>query len=156
MVSALAAGALLYGLDGNAAAQKTAPIQGACQSLWVTAPVSQKSAARARKPLDFSAAEILDLEVQVVVPAGLSSPDLELKLFTPKGHLYQKLALPSVSALSSTASKRKPRYKTVTARIPVAGTTIVNSSLYGTWRVEAYLEGEPAACVKPRTFVIKP
>ena len=49
-----------------------------------------------------------------------------------------------------------PRYQTVTTRLPVAGTTIVNNSLYGTWKAEAFFEGERTACAKPRSFVIKP
>jgi hypothetical protein len=44
----------------------------------------------------------------------------------------------------------------LTARLPVAGTTIVNNSLYGTWKAEAYFEGERTACAKARSFVIKP
>jgi hypothetical protein len=44
----------------------------------------------------------------------------------------------------------------VTARLPVAGTTIVNNSLYGTWKAEAYLVGEQTACARARSFVINP
>jgi hypothetical protein len=70
----------------DAVAQKTLASQAACQSVWVTAPTFGKPASRARRPLNFSAAEVLDLEFQVVVPAGASSAGrpLELKLFTPK------------------------------------------------------------------------
>lgn len=155
--SIVSAAVLLFWLAGGASAQKTAPLRGGCQSVSVTAPAFGKPALRKRKPLNFSAAEILDLEFQVVVPVDASPAALELKLFTPKGHLYQKLDVPSASPTSSSSPpKRKPRYRTITARLPVAGTTIVNNSLYGTWRVEAYFEGERVACAKPRTFVIKP
>lgn len=144
----------------EARAQKAAPSATACQSVWVTAPFSTgKGASRSRKPLNFSAAEVLDLEFQIVVPAdaSLAGRRLELKLFTPKGHLYQTLAVPTeVSAPKAGTPKRRSRYQTVTARLPVAGTTIVNNSLYGTWKAEAYFEGERTACVKARTFVIKP
>ena len=103
---------------------------------------------------------MLDLEFQIVVPANtsLAGRPLELKLFTPKGHLYQTLAVPAASTASGTAGtpKRRPRYQTLTARLPVAGTTIVNNSLYGTWKAEAYLEGERTACAKARSFIIKP
>lgn len=144
----------------DAVAQKNAAPRAACQSVWVTAPAFGKPASRARKPLNFSAADVLDLEFQIVVPAGTSlvGRRLELKLFTPKGHLYQTLAVPAASKASGTAGtpKRRPRYQTLTARLPVAGTTIVNNSLYGTWKAEAYFEGERTACAKARSFVIKP
>jgi hypothetical protein len=123
----------------------------------VSAPSFGERARRARKPLHFSAREILDLEFQVVVPAAASSAALELKVFTPNGHLYQALSVaPTGSSPSSSAGRRKPRYRTLTAPFPVAGTTIVNSSLYGTWRVEAYLDGQRSPCAKPRAFVLKP
>lgn len=142
----------------EAMAQGAAPTAAACQSVWVTAPVvAGKPASRSRKTLNFSATEVLDLEFQVVVPAdpSLARP-LQLKLFTPKGHLYQTLAVSPGAAPGPANAKRRSRFRTVTARLPVAGTTIVNNSLYGTWRAEAYLEGERTACAKPRTFVIKP
>ncbi|MGH9388617.1 MAG: hypothetical protein ACRD1Z_03310 [Vicinamibacteria bacterium] len=145
--------------SGDAGTQTTAAPRPACQSVWVTAPAFGKPASRARKPLNFSAAEVLDIEFQIGVRAGtsLAARPLELKLFTPKGHLYQTLAVPPASKASGAGTpKRKPRYQTLTARLPVAGTTIVNNSLYGTWKAEAYLEGERTACAKARSFVIKP
>jgi len=140
----------------DAVAQKDARRAG-CQLVWVTAPAFGKPASRARRPLNFSASDVLDLEFQVVIPAEahLAGQSLELKLFTPKGHLYQTLAVPAASQASGTP-RRRARFRTVTARLPVAGTTIVNNSLYGTWKAEAYFEGEPTACAKPRSFVIKP
>jgi hypothetical protein len=143
----------------EAAAQKAMP-RGACQSLSVKALGSGKAPSRSRTPLTFSAAEVLDLEFQVVVPTGSSftGRSVELKLFTPKGHLYQTLAV-TAAAQGSGASetpKRKARHQTLTGRLPVAGTTIVNNSLYGTWKAEAYLEGESDTCAKPRSFVIQP
>jgi len=46
---------------GDAAAQQAAPPRAACRSVWVTAPTFGKPARRLRKPLTFSAAEVLDL-----------------------------------------------------------------------------------------------
>ena len=37
---------------------------------------------------------------------------------------------------------------------PVAGTSIVTSSLYGEWEAELYLDGEPMACAVRNPFVI--
>ncbi len=147
-------------LDAVAVAQETAARGGGCRSVWVTAPAFGKPVSRLRKPLTFSAEEVLDLEFQVSIPADASSAGqgLELKLFTPKGHLYQTLAVPTQpqSAGTAPAPKRRARFRTVTARLPVAGTTIVNNSLYGTWKAEAYVAGERTACAKARSFVIQP
>jgi len=146
----------LFVFPRSTGAQKAAPVRGVCQSVWVTAPGFGKPAPRARKPLNFSASDVVDLEFQVVVSAAAPAA-LELKVFTPKGHLYQELPLSSTDAGSvSSAPTRRPRYRTLTATFPVAGTTIVNNSLYGTWRVEAFFAGDRAACAKPRAFVIKP
>jgi hypothetical protein len=142
----------------DAAAHKAPPPASGCRSVWVTAPSFEgKPSSRSRKRLDFSAAEAPDLEFQVVIPAdaALAGRRLELKLFTPKGHLYQTLAV-TAGAGGENPGRRKARHRTVTARLPVAGTTIVDNSLYGTWRVEAYFEGERAACTGARSFVIKP
>jgi hypothetical protein len=99
---------------------------------------------------------VLDLLVQVMVPANAASARrVEVKMYTPKGHLYQTLSVASGDRSSRPRSTRA-RYQTVSLRLPVAGTTIVQSSLYGTWRAEAYLEGDATACAKPRSFAIEP
>jgi hypothetical protein len=133
-----------------------APARSLCRSLWVTASNAGKPV-RGRKPLNFSAREVLDLEFQVVIPAdaAASGRELEVKLFTPKGHLYQTLAV-SAPKTDPGTSPRRGRFQTVIAQLPVAGTTIVNNSLYGTWQAQAFFEGDASACVKPRSFVIKP
>jgi hypothetical protein len=145
-----------YLASGHAVAQETASRGDGCQLVWVTAPAFGRPVPRPRKPLNFSAAEILDLEFQVLIrPDLLAGRSLELKVLTPKGHLYQTLDLPAPSEAPD-AAKRRARYRTVTARLPVAGTTIVNNSLYGTWKAEAYLAGERTACARARSFVINP
>jgi hypothetical protein len=142
-------------VSGDAVAQETATRGDGCQLVWVTAPTFGQRA-RFRKPLTFSAAEVLDLEFQIVIRTdALAGRGLELKVLTPKGHHYQTLALPAPSEGSDPA-KRRSRYRTVTARLPVAGTTIVNNSFYGTWKAEAYFAGERIACAKARSFVINP
>ena len=81
---------------GAALAQETSALRDGCQAVWVTAPAFGKPAPRFRKPLNFSAAEVLDLEFQVLIrPDLLAGRSLELKILTPKGHLYQTLALPA-------------------------------------------------------------
>ena len=39
---------------------------------------------------------------------------------------------------------------------PVAGTSIVSSSLYGRWTARAYLGDEIEPCGRPRAFAINP
>ena len=44
----------------------------------------------------------------------------------------------------------------VGAVLPGAGTSIVSSSMYGTWKVEAFLDGSEKRCSSPTKFVIQP
>ena len=149
--------AAMFLTSGDALAQEAAARRDGCQSVWVTAPAFGKRAPRFRKPFNFSATEVLDLEFQVLVrPDLLAGRGLELKILTPKGHLYPTLALPAPSDPADAAPQRRSRYRTVTARLPVAGTTIVNNSLYGAWKAEAFVAGERTACARPRSFVINP
>jgi hypothetical protein len=41
------------------------------------------------------------------------------------------------------------------ARLPVAGTSITLSSLYGSWTVQAYLDGQPSTCGPATRFTIE-
>jgi hypothetical protein len=152
--------------DGRAA-QQPVPVSG-CTIVWVTAPTPPGKMTPRRRPLAFSAASVLDLEFWVVLPtrSTTSAPGIELKLFTPRGHLYQTLSAPFVAPVvvgpraagteGHASPGRPPRFQTVTLRLPVAGTTIVNSSLYGAWTAEAYLAGVPSPCTKALGFQIRP
>jgi hypothetical protein len=159
----------LASLEGDGRAQQPVPVSG-CTIVWVTAPTPPGKMTPRRRPLDFSAASVLDLEFWVVLPtsSATSAPGIELKLFTPNGHLYQTLSAPFVApvvapvapraaaAAGPASPGRPPRFQTVTLRLPVAGTTIVNSSLYGAWTAEAYLAGVPSPCTKALGFQIRP
>jgi hypothetical protein len=127
---------------------------GGCTAVWVTAPAPPGKETAKRRSLSFSARDVLDLELHVAVPSTspAAGKKIELKLITPRGHLYQMLS----AAAETEASPRRQRFAIVSASLPVAGTTIVNNSLYGTWRAEAYVEGESAPCAKPRAFEIQP
>ena len=112
----------------------------------------------------YSAARTLDLELGVVVRRDVSpSARVELRLLTPRGHLYQTLRLAAAPEARSSRSAVKPassRERTspraqpgaLTAALPVAGTAIVNHSLYGEWTAEPRLDGEP--CGVPVRFWI--
>jgi hypothetical protein len=129
----------------------------ACSAVQVTAPdAPPQTKRRAKKKLPtFSASTILDLKLEASVKG---EHQVEFKVYTPKGHLYQSLAATmSVPAKKDGRRPREAKKGTASATLPVAGTTIVNSSLYGEWRVEAFLDGErEVACAKPLSFVIEP
>ena len=131
---------------------------GACTAVWVTAPAPPGKEAAKRRSLSFSAKDVLDLELHVAVPSTgpAAGRKIELKLFTPRGHLYQMLSPSSGESEAEARAARRQRFEIVSASLPVAGTTIVNNSLYGTWRAEAFVEGESSPCAKARAFEIQP
>ena len=101
----------------------------------------------------FSVARTLDLRL-AALPRGGARPDavLELRLYTPGGYLYQALRAQPPAAGDRAAGKPG----TWTAVLPLAGTAIVNSSLYGQWRVEPHLDGSPRPCGPAQRFWIAP
>lgn len=135
----------------------------ACMSIQVSdaeAPAHSRSH-RARRQRSFSASEVLDLQFEVFLASPPEADHrVELKLFTPKGHLYQKLpAVVGPASPGPTRAEGRTRQTGVAsakATLPVAGTTIVMSSLYGQWQVEAYVDGATTPCTRAQKFVIKP
>jgi len=149
---------------------------GQCVAVLVTSPEAKASS----KSQIFSATKILDLELSAMLRSRLQGDHtLEMKLYTPKGHLYQVLTVP-FSAASVPGGAGAPRTRfvegypqplaehamtpvrhegarryRVSARLPVAGTSIMTSSLYGRWRVDAHLDGKLKAC-SSRSFTIQP
>lgn len=106
----------------------------------------------------FSAARTLDLQFQARTHRRVE-PDarLELRLYTPKGHLYQTLRVESPEAPPSDPHARLRRIlRPRVATLPVAGTAIVNHSLYGRWTVQPYLNGTATPCGGPQRFWIEP
>lgn len=126
----------------------------------------------------FSATKILDLDFHVRLnptPAGEQLVRIEIE--TPNGHLFQTLIVPFSAEPSEVESRRKvsgfPRpvkvqlvrqtargaasaSSEVVGRLPVAGTPIVHSSLYGRWAARAYLGDETKSCGRGRAFFITP
>lgn len=114
----------------------------------------------------YSASRTVDLELGVVVRRSVpSDARVELRLLTPRGHPYQTLRVgaPVEETASEKAAKRRSadrsaersaggKPKALTAAVPVAGTAIVNHSLYGQWTVEPRLDGRP--CGPPVRFWI--
>jgi hypothetical protein len=147
---------------------------GQCVAVLVTSPEAVSS-----KSQVFSATKILDLELSAMLRSRLQGDHtLEMKVYTPKGHLYQVLTVPfsastpgrsgaartrlvegypqplAEQAMTPVSHQGARRYQ-VSARLPVAGTSIMTSSLYGRWRVDAHLDGKLKAC-SSRSFTIQP
>lgn len=139
----------------------------ACTAIQVTSPdAPAQTSPGSTKPgsttkfSTFSASTILDLKLEVGLSPGVKGGQhqLEFKVFTPKGHLYQSLpaTMAAPTAIPGQPDRMSPK-RTAEATLPVAGTTIVTNSLYGEWRVEAYFDGaRETACARPVFFVIEP
>ncbi len=55
----------------------------------------------------------------------------------------------------TTGDTQTRAYYSVSAALPVAGTSITLSSLYGRWTVQSYLDGQPAPCGPASRFTIR-
>lgn len=154
----LALGALLVVPCAESAAQtrtrSNAPSR--CYRVDVSSP--EAPATRRRRP-EFSAAKIMDIELQAYVSRRMSGHHrLEFKVYTPKGNLYQSmnLSFDADAPPPENPTRNSRRYQKVSAVLPVAGTSIVSSSMYGTWKVEAFLDGNEQRCARPTKFEIEP
>lgn len=129
----------------------------------------------------FSATEILDVDISVIFTPGVlnqlkGSHVLEVRVFTPRGYLYQSLSIPFTSDEKKRGKKEALRgyphpipvevleqvtwnngrsYR-VRVRLPVGGTAISANSLYGAWTAQAFVDGETLPCSKAASFVINP
>jgi hypothetical protein len=97
----------------------------------------------------FRATRVVELEFEVryLNPRQRERPP-QLRLYTPDGFLYQVLETRPVPSRFFAS-----RYR---ARLPVAGTSIMVSGLYGRWRVVPHEGGARQACGPDRRFVIRP
>jgi hypothetical protein len=167
-----------------------APSSRTCAAIDVVAPVqrhAKKELRHANKKKSFSAAQTLDLELRTRLRTTreLSGDHvLRLKLFTPRGYLYQEITVPfhrespssgkgkkgkSVEPVrvvpgfpqplsvqrTQRVGKGRQRYDQVSARLPVAGTSITLGSLFGRWTVVPYLDDATAPCGRAQRFVIR-
>ena len=109
----------------------------------------------------FSAARILDVEFGTALRKRLSGAHvLNLRVYTPKGHLYQELSVAfdagqpvGASDAAEEARRRQPR---MVARLPVGGTSITNASLFGRWKVVPHLDLSQRPCSAASVFTIAP
>jgi hypothetical protein len=132
----------------------TEPVTGQCGPVVVSS--SQAPKARGK----FSARKILDVELAAVLRKRMTGQHvLNLRVYTPKGHLYQELSVPfdaghpSGVAEAAARGKKQPR---LAARLPVGGTSISTASLYGRWKVVPHLDGSLKPCGAATAFSIVP
>jgi hypothetical protein len=105
-----------------------------------TVEVRKAGELRTPRRLVFSARHVGDLEFVLTYPRRLTGRRVELKLYTPRGHLYQTLS----ETLGPLRHRHAPGQ--VSLRLPVSGTLIEQSALFGKWSVEPVLDGTPTAC----------
>ena len=127
----------------------------------------------------FSATKVLDVQFAIIFSNQVAKQfsnahDVEFRVYTPQGNLYQSITVPITNDPKRTGERhRVPGYPDLvpvqvlqpikhgngnglfaTVTLPVAGTPIISNSLYGQWRAEALVEDEIAPCAQPAYFVI--
>ena len=136
------------------------------------------------KDMTFSSRETLDLLLRPRIRRNLQGDHLmQLKVLTPGGFLYQVITVPFVGAAADARGQQAaaPRARVVPgyprplevqrlvlvrgsatraeyelrARLPVAGTSITLSSIYGTWSVQAFLDDRAEPCGPATRFTIR-
>lgn len=167
------------GVAGAASAHDTRHPRG-CSAIEVTAPGLKKQPRDGR----FSTRKVLDLEfVTRLERPTYGEHVMHFKVFTPSGFLYQELDVPFVwprprrghkypqdeaqpTPVSVSYPKGMPvqvlgdgaprgrRRDSVEARLPVAGTSITMSTLYGRWTVQAFLDDGTRPCSQLRSFTL--
>ncbi len=144
-----------------------------CSAVVADGPIVKKGT-----PPSFSATAVLDVTVLLQFKHDdsreLADGDhvAEVRFIGPQGFLYESRIVPlTADALKAQTKRaiagyRRPVKKVlivnsksgneVEARVPlpVAATSIVNYSMYGTWRAEAYLDGSATQCAQPALFAI--
>lgn len=128
----------------------------------------------------FSASDVADLELAVVFPWKLARDwrkvehQLEVEVLNPRGNTYQRLDarfliegngksgalfLPGQTepAEAEVILSGKAKSFAVKVRLPIAGSSIVQNSMYGEWKVRARVDEQLVSCEgAPTMFVILP
>ena len=127
----------------------------------------------------FSALATVDLGVAVEVdPQTTGEHLLELRWRLPGGALYQSVAVPFADVPLEAATRPVDGYPfpvpvatrrelpaerasvagsgVVESRLPLAGTSVVDSALWGTWSLEVFLDGAAEPCLPPLDFRLEP
>jgi len=132
------------------------------RSLCGAVSISDPERQRARDP--FSVRKTLDLQFSMRVRTRDDDVHVvRFQVFTPEGHLYQQVEAPPEVKKDNNKRKdneddsdeRVSHLSRVSARLPVAGTFISTSSLFGKWRVVPYIDDDPEPCAAPSVFRIE-
>lgn len=175
-IAMLLAATASVGVAGAHDNRHPAPQPRGCSAIEVTAPGLRKTP----RDLKFVVSRILDLEFETQLEQPVYGDHvMRFKVFTPSGFLYQDLTVPftwpkpgkkgrseavrpaSTAAglpaqqLGAPIGRSGKRRDTVVARLPVAGTSITMSTLYGKWTVQAYLDDRTRPCSPLRRFTIR-
>lgn len=132
---------------------------GRCYGVRVRAAGSPGERNGRRHTPVLSAAEAKDLAFVVSISADAASRPVQVRLFSPRGRLYQVLdALVDENTTEGVEGRRRSRrhVRSLVARLPVSGTQITTYAMFGTWRAEVYLDGADTPCTRPMEFVIEP
>lgn len=156
----------------------TAPLfaqQGGCVGMAFSSDQKNKG----KFDASFSATQVIDVDLSVLFHPGIAAKfagdhKVEVRIYTPRGHLYQSMTIPFTSdpsrkgnhvtidgypqqletqLLEEVSTSNGKQLRTF-VRLPVAGTPILTNSIYGTWSAQAYVDDEPVACSKPAKFQI--
>ena len=128
-----------------------------CYGIRVEAVQAPDAPARRRRfRRRFSAGEVLDLRLNVILHAKNSAGLVEIKLYTPQGRLYDILEARAQGETKVLRGRFRRRRRVVSADFPIAGSHITSRSLYGKWRAEVFLNGSDRRCGPKKTFVIRP
>lgn len=147
-----------------------APEAPTCEALHVVSPQTVQTEKLPR----FATTQIVDLDFNVVFPTTFGGKHVvHVELFTPNGHIYQRLDVPvddNGKKATRRALKGYPRpvnvrplqpfvvdnrqAKVARVRLPVAGTSIVKNGMYGTWKARAIVDGAKQACAEAQFTLV--
>jgi hypothetical protein len=99
---------------------------------------------QSRTGADFAGAALRELRIVATWSELERGHHQRLEVFSPDGSLYQRFT----SAFTASG-----RTLTVTSRLPVSGTSIVDAGLYGAWCAELFLDDDEAPIAR-RGFVL--
>ena len=131
---------------------------GRCYAVRVhPAEAEGRNGNQGRSGRSISATAAKDLVIEVSVPDAAASLPVQVKLFTPRGRLYQVIEARAGDSENPDGGGRgrRSRGRTLEALFPMAGTPVVTNALFGEWRAEVYLDGAETPCVRPLEFVIE-
>jgi hypothetical protein len=104
---------------------------------------------RAREP--FSVRKTLDLQFRMRLRTRDEDAHVvTFHVLTPQGRLYQQ-----IQVSDRADDEEDERVSRVSALLPVAGTFIATSSLFGKWRVVPYVDDDTEPCAAPSVFLLE-